>query len=415
MKVRRKIVHRKRISWLLEQDIEVKLEVLKNQLDLSRMLINELLEDEVKEYTGVRYSHNKPHNGQYDRWGFNPGSVKLAGERLRMEVPRIYDHKNKASKPLTIYEKLKELPGIDEKLLKAVLLGLSTRDYEQVIKTMLDSFGVSHSSVSNAFIEQSRRLEAFESRDLSDYEFVGVFIDGKYLAKEQMIIVLGVTLQGDKIPLGFIQSATENSTCIKELLSSLINRGLRYEDGLLCVIDGSKGVYKAVKDVFDSSAVIQRCMWHKRENVLSYLNEIGQEHYRRRLNKAYGCDNYQEAKDQLQSIIRDLKAVNLSASRSLEEGLEETLSLHRLGLIDTFRRSFSTTNCIENLNSLVGKYLNKVKHWKSSHQRYRWIACGLLESEQRMRKIHNYKKLYILKEKIKQEVQNQKVSIKEVA
>lgn len=416
MKVRRKVNNRKGITWFLEQDLEVKLEVLKHQLDLSRMLINDLLEDEVKSYAGPRYSHNKPHDGRYSRWGINPGSVKLGSERVRLEVPRIYDSEKSANKALNIYAQLKELPGIDERLLKAVLLGLSTRDYEKVIKTMIDSFGLSHSSVSKEFIEQSsRQLEAFESRDLSEYEFVGLFIDGKYLAKEQIIIVLGVTLGGDKIPLGFIQSATENAKSIKELLSSLIERGLVYEEGLICVIDGSKGIYKAVQQVFERSAVIQRCLWHKRENVLSYLNQIQQEHYKPRLNKAYGCDNYQEAKDQLQAIIRDLKEVNLSASRSLEEGLEESLTLHRLELIEQFRRSFSTTNCIESLNSQLGKYLKKVKQWKTSDQRYRWIACGLLESEQRMRKINNYKKLYLLKEKIKQEIQKKDKIMKEVA
>jgi len=416
MKVIRKLNNRKGISWLLDQDIGVKLEVLRHQLVLSRMLINDLLEDEVKSYTGSWYSHDKPHDGRYSRWGYNPGSVKLGSERIRLDIPRIYDRESKTNQSLDMYHRLKELPGIDERLLKAVLFGLSTRDYEQVIKTMIDSFGLSHSRVSNDFIEQSSgQLEAFESRDLSEYEFIGLFIDGKYLAKEQIIIVLGVTFQGDKIPLGFIQSATENSKSIKELLSNLVNRGLVYDDGLLCVIDGSKGIYKAVKQVYDSSAVIQRCVWHKRENVLSYLNHIQQNHYKRRLNKAYGCDNYQEAKAQLQAIINDLRGVNVSASRSLQEGLEETLTLHRLELIEYFQRSFSTTNCIESLNSQLGKYLKKVKHWKTSDQRYRWIACGLLESEQRMRKIHNYKKLYLLKEKIKQEIQNQNETVMEVA
>ena len=416
MKVKRRIHHRKGIKWLLEQNVEIKLEVLKHQLELSRMLINELLEDEVKSYTGERYSHTKPSESRYSRWGFNPSSVKIGSERIRVEVPRVYDHEQESNPTLDMFQRLKELPEIDERLLKAVILGLSTRDYEQVIKTMVDSFGLSSSSVSTEFIEQSsRQLEAFESRDLSDHEFVALFIDGKYLAKEQIIIVLGVTEQGDKISLGFIQSATENSVSIKELLSKLVDRGLRYEEGLLCVIDGSKGIYKAVKEVMGTYAVIQRCIWHKRENVLSYLNDMQQEHYRRRLNKAYGCDTYQEAKDQLEAIIKELKAVNVSASRSLQEGLEETLTLHRLELTEYFRRSFSTTNCIENVNSQLGKYLKKVKHWKTSLQKYRWIACGLLESELRMRKIHNYKKLDILKEKIKLEVQNQAVSKKEVA
>lgn len=163
MKVKRKIHHRKGIKWLLEQNVEIKLEILKHQLELSRMVINELLEDEVKTYTGERYSHVKPHEGRYHRWGFNPSSVKIGSERIRVEVPRVYDHEQESNPTLDMFQRLKELPGIDERLLKAVILGLSTRDDEQVIKTMVDSFGLSSSSVSTEFIEQSsRQLAAFE-------------------------------------------------------------------------------------------------------------------------------------------------------------------------------------------------------------------------------------------------------------
>ena len=413
MKVIRKLNNRKGISWLLDQDIGVKLEVLRHQLVLSRMLINDLLEDEVKSYTGSWYSHDKPHDGRYSRWGYNPGSVKLGSERIRLDIPRIYDRESKTNQSLDMYHRLKELPGIDERLLKAVLFGLSTRDYEQVIKTMIDSFGLSHSSVSNDFIEQSSgQLEAFESRDLSEYEFIGLFIDGKYLAKEQIIIVLGVTFQGDKIPLGFIQSATENSKSIKELLSNLVNRGLVYDDGLLCVIDGSKGVYKAIKETFGDYALIHRCHWHKRENVLKYLNENKQDHYRKRINKAYRSDDYNEARKLIREIITDLKTDNLSASRSMEEGLEETLTLHRLGLIEDFRKSFATTNCIENLNSQIVKYLRKVKYWKTSTQKHRWVASALLDVENRMRKVNNYTKLSLMRNRIKHEL---KLETKEVA
>ncbi len=413
MKVKTTGINRKKISWLLEQDLDVKITALQHHLDISRMLVNDILEDEVKSFTGSWYSHNKPHDGRYSRWGTNPGSIKLGERRIKLEVPRIYDHESECNKPLESYGKLHEMDAIDDRILKAMLLGLSTRDYKQVIGNLLDGFGLSSSSVSSEFIEQSnRKLEDFENRDLSDYDFISLFIDGKYLAREQIIIVLGVTIDGDKIPIGFAQSHSENSTVIKELFNKLIDRGLRYEEGLLCVIDGSKGIFKAIKETFGSYAVIHRCHWHKRENVLKYLSENKQDHYRRRINQAYRTDDYDEARKLIKEIITDLKTDNLSASRSMEEGLEETLTLHRLGLIEDFRRSFATTNCIENLNSQIEKYLRKVKYWKTSSQRYRWVAGALLDIEHRMRKVDNYTKLSMMRTKIKHEL---KVENKEVA
>jgi len=409
-------INRKKLSWLLEQDLQTKLAILNNHLEISRMLVNDILEDEVKSYSGSWYSHDKPHNSRYSRWGFNPGSVKIGDQRIPVDVPRVYDKYSGCNKQLGNYEQLKEIPAIDEGVLKAVLLGLSTRDYNQVMCNLLDSFGLSHSSVSREFIEQSsKKLEAFEKRDLSEYDFVSLFIDGKYLAKEQIIIVLGVTMQGDKIPIGFIQSTTENARSIKELLGNLINRGLQYDEGLLIVIDGSKGLYKAVKEVFGEYAVIQRCQWHKRENVISYLSESKKEHYRKRINKAYRNENYEEAKELLREIIKDLKSDNMSAAASLEEGFEETLTLHRLGLMEDFGRSFASTNCIESLNSQIEKYLKKVKYWKSSDQRYRWVSAALIEIEHRMRKVNNYQKLSEMKVKIQQKLSEKGIVAAEVA
>ena len=416
VKVKRYSINRKKISWLLEQDLDVKLHAMQYHLDITRMLINDIFEDEVKNHTGARYSHNKPKNGRYSRWGFNPGSVKLGNQRIPVSVPRMYDNKARSNKSLHTYDKLREIGEVSDTVLKAMILGLSTRDYEPVVKNLLDSFGLSHSSVSKEFIEQSsEKLKQFENRDINEHDFVALFIDGKYLAKEQIIIVLGVTIKGDKIPIGFVQAATENSTVIKELLGSLIERGLNYRDGLLCIIDGSKGIRKAIKEIFGVYAVIQRCQWHKRENVISYLNETKQDHYKRRINKAYRIEDYIEAKKYLKEIIKDLKVENLSASRSLEEGLEETLTLDRLELTEYFGRSFSTTNCIENLNSQITKYLRKVKYWQTSDQRYRWVACALLEIEQRMKKVHNYKHLNDMREKLKKEVAKQQISMSEVA
>lgn len=399
MKVKTKPVNRKKISWLLTREINIKLEMLQHHFELCRMLINEILDDEVTNLAGERYKHDKPLSNRYSRWGFNPGSVRIGDEKLRIDVPRVYDNKEQENKSLTSYNQLKEIPGVDDQLLKRVISGISTGDYRSAIQNLVDSFGLSRSSVSNRFIEVStEKLEEFNKRDFSQHDFIALFIDGKYLAKEQIIIVLGVTLKGEKIPLGFIQTNTENSGCIKELLTGLIDRGLRYREGILCIIDGSKGIRKAISEVFGKYALVQRCQWHKRENVLNYLKENSREIYRKRINKAYHTDTYLEAKKMLLSIIDDLEIENTDAANSLKEGFEETL--HKLDLVDEFGTSFTTTNCIENVNSLMNKHVGKVKYWRNSDQRHRWVACALLEIEQRLRKVDNYKKLHLLKKKI---------------
>ena len=395
----------KNLKEVFESDAITKLALLKNQYAISLMLIDEILEDEVRKYSGDRYSREKPHNGRYSRWGSNPGSVWVGDEKVSIDIPRLYDKENKQNKSLENYEKLKEIEPDEERLMKAILYGLSTNDYKAVSEQFLDSRGLSRSKVSQRFIEESsKRLEHFISRDLSENNYVAVFIDGKYFYKEQIVIAVGITDEGSKVALGFIQTTTENSTSIKQLLSDLIARGLKYEDGLLFVIDGSKGLHKAVEETFGKYSVIQRCQWHKRENVLSYLNDKDKEIYKKKLNKAYNLESYELALKELMTIYNELIKINVNAANSLKEGLEETLTLHRLGLIEDFKKSFSTTNIIENVNSQIAKYTRKVKYWKSSNQRQRWIAAGLLEAEQKMHRVVNYQKLNLLQEKIKQEV-----------
>jgi len=396
----------KTISQLLEQESSTKLALVKHYVELAVLLVNELFEDEVSSLAGERYSRDKPHEGRYSRWGSNPGSVRIGEEKVPVSVPRVYDQQDSQNISLDIYKELRDIEPDEYKLFKGMLHGLSTGDYGNVVSNFTDSFGLSRSSVSNRFIEQSTEaVKELCERDLSAQNFIALFIDGKYLAREQMVIVLGVTEQGEKIPLGFIQTNTENSRSIKQLLTDLLSRGLDCEDGLLCVIDGAKGLRKAVEDVFGNKAVVQRCQWHKRENVLSYLKKSDKDIYKKKLNKAYATEDYDEARLQLEDIIEELKHINIFASNSLVEGLEETLTIHRLGLKADFGKSFSTTNIIENLNSQLVKYIGRVKYWKTSDQRQRWVASALLEIEQKMHRVVNYRALHEMKEAIKKEVE----------
>jgi len=395
----------KSLRQTLESPFEIKMALIEHHMELARMLVREILDEEVCQLAGERYSRNKPYAGRYSRWGSNPGSVRIAGERVPVEVPRVHDNDHQQSHPLESYQALHNGAPFSEQLYDNVLLGLATGDYERVASQFVEGFGLSQSSVSRSFQERSRKaLEQFEKRSLKAYDFVGLWIDGKSQAKEQIVIALGLTIKGEKVPLGFVQATTENSPAVEGLLREITSRGFSFTEGLLCVIDGGKALTSAVNEVFGDCAVIQRCQWHKRENVVSYLNEADKEAYRRRLQKAYQESDHDKAMNALMAIHRELKPINLSAANSLMEGLEETLTLQRLGLFDLLGTSLKTTNCIENLNSQLNKYTGRVKHWRSSDQRHRWVAAALLEIEAKMRRIDNYKHLPLLRRALQEEI-----------
>jgi len=215
-------LNRRNLAWLKEQSIDLRVGILQNYLSVCQIMINELLEEEVIEKAGPRYSRQKPEHGRWSRWGYNPGSVKVGDQRVRVDVPRLFDNLDEKNTPLQRYEEIKELPEPTDQLLKGVLLGLSVRDYGKVVDSLNEGFGLSKSSVSRTFVERTEeKLKEFESRPITHHKILAIFIDGKYLSKEQIIICLGVTENGDKIPLCFTQAATENSQPIKDMLQRL--------------------------------------------------------------------------------------------------------------------------------------------------------------------------------------------------
>ena len=250
------------------------------------------------------------------------------------------------------------------------------------------------SSVSRAFIEASgTKLKEFQERTLSGERYVTLFLDGKSFADTTLVIALGVMSDGTKQFLGFVETDTENEKVLTPFLRSLIERGLDLSQGLLVVIDGAKGLRSAVRQVFQKKALVQRCMWHKRENVVSYLPKNEQATWRRRLQRAYDRPTYKEAHAELTKLHRELEGRNQSAAASLAEGLEETLTLHRLGVYELLGRSFKTTNCIESVNALVEERCAKVDSWKTSNQRHRWLATALLDIEPRLRRVKGHRHL----------------------
>jgi putative transposase len=377
--------------------------LFRNFVEMAKLHYQQMMEEEVKSKAGTKHTRGK----RYSRWGSNPGSIRIGAEKVPVEVSRLYNKLSQGTEEVECYRRLHNLSMPEEEVIKKVIKGLSQKDYEEVTRSVVESFGLSQSTISRQFMEESRkRLIEFEQRDLSCYEFVALLLDGKYLSKEQVVIALGVTSMGVKIPLGCIYTTSENSQAVKGLLQDLIRRGFRFIHGLLAIIDGSKGLRKALEEVFGKYAVIQRCQWHKRENVVSYLTTVDQEKFRKKLQRAYNETDYKDAKCRLLDIRDELRRINHSAAASLEESLEETLTVHRLGLVETFGKTFSTTNLIENVNSQLAKYLRKVKYWMNADMKARWIAVSLLECERKMRRIDSCKKLHVLKTALQMELKS---------
>lgn len=394
-------INKENLEWLISQTNDTQFELFKNFIEIAKLHYNHLLEEEVRAKAGEKYNRSE----EYSRWGSNPGSIRVGNEKVKVDVPRLLNKLTGQTESPTYYEKLHNLDMPTEEVLKKIILGLSQGDYEKVTRSVADSFGLSQSSISRRFVEESSKaLEEFENRKLDNYEFLAIVIDGKYLSRDNVVIALGVTSTGVKIPLGFIQTTTENSTAVKGLLKNLLKRGFSFTGGLLALLDGSKGLRKAVEEVFGEFVVVQRCQWHKRENVLSYLSENQKPIFKGKIQRAYSEPIYEEAKIRLFAIRDELKKINLSAANSLEEGMEETLTIHRLGLLEELGRSFTTTNMIESLNSQLAKHLRNVKNWVNSEMKSRWVATALLEIETRVRRVNNHNKLHLLKTALKVEL-----------
>lgn len=383
-----------------ESSVDSRVELIQALIPLGLMKVQEELEAEVSSLAGDRYSR-----GPVARHGKNPGSVVIGGQRVGIEVPRVRDRARGEEIPLTSYRRLHQGKDCDDAALIRVLKGLSCRDYESAAMAVPEAFGLSSSTISRRFVRASgRQLKALQERDLSGYNIVAIVLDGKTFSKDDLIVALGVTLEGPKVVLGFVEASTENERVTSEFLRGLMSRGLKIDHGLLVVVDGSKGFLAGIRKAFAGRVLIHRCQWHKRENVVSYVSKEEQPWLRKRLQHAYDRPTYKEAKRELMKIRKDLEDRNLSAVGSFDEGLEETLTLHRLGLFSVLGKSLKTTNCMESVNSMIEQRCGKVDHWKNSSQRQRWLAATILDVEPRLNRIAGYRHLPKLRDAIMREL-----------
>ncbi len=407
---RRKRKRKKRLSEVRvvsreeygEMELSAKVELIRQLIPLGLMHVRDTLQEEVRALCGARHERKAGREGW--RHGWNPGSVRIAGQRVGMRVPRVRGESSEI--PLQSYSQFSGGSGeIDELLMRRIVYGISCRNYERAAETIPGAIGLSSSTVSRCFVKaRAAQLKAFQERELSSESYVALFLDGKTFANDTMVIALGVAEDGTKRFLGFVETGTENERVVSEFLGALVDRGLDVSQGLLVVMDGAKGLRAAVRKVFGKRGVVQRCTWHKRENVVSYLPEEQQTRWRQRLRQAYDRPTYTEASTALKQLHRELESMNQSAANSLVEGMEETLTLHRLGLYPLIGLSFKTTNCIESVNSLIEERCGKVDAWRNSNQKHGWLAAALLDIEPRLRRVKGFRHLPMLRRSLQGEI-----------
>jgi transposase-like protein len=373
--------------------VEARVAMIQALIPLGLEAVGEALRQEVVTLAGERYARagGRP---ELVRWGRQRGSVYLADQKLPVVVPRVRDRARQLEVPLATYQQLQQPRAVDEGLFRRILGGLACREYGACAEAVPEAFGLARSTVSRRFVRASaRRLRELQERSLTGERWVALLIDGKTFAEDQLVIALGVTLRGEKRVLGLVQTATENGRVCAAFLRELVERGFSAGDGLLVVLDGAKGLRAAVAEVFGAAAQVQRCQWHKRENVVRHLPYGLQATWRRKLQAAYEQPTYAQAKAALRRLEAELRWLNASAAKSLSEGLEETLTLHRLGLFRELGLSFKTTNALESILAQVERRTGKVSYWRTSEQKQRWCAAALLAIEPRLRKVRGYRHL----------------------
>lgn len=364
-------------------------------MNLAMTAFTKLAEETMKwEVTQLVGPKNEPDPERENvRWGSQQGYCVVGGQKVPLERPRVRD-KRKREVALGSYEMLQGASLMEEAVWHKIMHGLSMRRYSQVVREMEQAYGIEKSTVSDHFIDASRqRLEKLQARQLDKHALCAMFIDGTCFEDQLVVVALGLTLQGHKVVLGLHQGATENTTVVKHLLDDIAKRGVDFEVPRLYVLDGGKALHSAVRKLAGKSALIQRCREHKIRNVVDHLTEQYQMDIRSKLRAAFSMNDYQDAKRALDRLLRQLMDLNPSAARSLEEGGDEILTVHRLRVPGKLRQTLSSTNVIESAFSIVENICRNVKRWQGGDQYLRWVASGLLWAESRWNRVHGYRQL----------------------
>jgi putative transposase len=360
--------------------------------------LEELLRDDAARIAGPKGVHRAERT--HHHWGSVPTELPLGGRRVTIKRPRVRSRSGREE----VLPTLAHLRGTDplpERVVNQILVGVSTRGYDASLEAPpagVRSRGTSRSAASRHLVARtSRGLRDQLVRRLDDVRLAVLMLDGLNVGEHTVVVALGVTPKGVKIPLGLWVGSTENARVCTDLLQNILERGLKVDDPILCAIDGGKGIRKALRDVWGDLAVVQRCQVHKLRNVRDQLPDHRHMHVTRVMRDAYGSASTDVARRRLRALAAWLERNGeATAAGSLREGLEETLTVMKLGLPSSLRRSLSTTNSVENLISSIRKVTRNVKRWRGADMARRWTALGIHHAERNFRRFRGFEALPVL-------------------
>jgi putative transposase len=329
------------------------------------------------------------------RHGSEGGSVTLGGRRVAVRRPRVRAADGSGEVAVPSYELFSGTEVLGRMAVERMLAGLSTRRYrhglEPVGETVAaEAAATSRSAVSRRFVAATEHaLAELMGADLSVVDLVVLMVDGVHFAEHTCVVALGIGIDGTKHPLALVEGSTENATLVTDLLVGLRERGLDVTRPILAVLDGSKALSRAVRDVFDKP-VIQRCQQHKIRNVRDRLPDKLRALVERRMREAYHADSALTAEAKLTALAAELDKTHPGAAASLREGLAETLSILRLNVPPTLARTLRSTNPIESMISICRDHSTNVKRWRDGQMALRWCAAGMVEATKQFRRVNGH-------------------------
>ena len=355
------------------------------------VVMQEMLAEELASIVGPK--HARLGVDRVGNWhGTTTGQVVLGSQKVSVARPRgrLVDG---GEVELATWEAFASEDLLRQVVVERMLAGVATRRHVDVAEPVGAVAGkaTSKSAVSRRFTAATQAaLGELLARDLSTLETAVLMIDGLSVADQMITVALVITADGTKVPVGLVLGDTENSVVVTDLLADLVARGLRYENGILAVLDGSKALRKAVVKVFGERALIQRCTLHKRRNVIGYLPVDDRDAIDRRLALAFAQPDSAKGLKACRDLAKQLEAKHPDAAASLREGLAEMFSVAGLGVTGRLRSSLTNTNCIESMISITRTTTGRVKHWRDGTMKKRWIAAGMLEAERSFRRLKGH-------------------------
>jgi transposase-like protein len=369
----------------------------------TRLLLELLMDAEAEQRCGRRYGREEGRTNV--RWGRENGTAILTGGKVEVSRPRIRAWRNMngagGEVQLETYKAMNREELMDGPLMASILSGVSTRQYAKILSRGLEAKGVSKSAISRKAIAATKpTVEQFRKRSLDQLDLVALLFDGIHIAKKQMIVSIGIDMNGRKHVLGLHLGATESDVVCRDLIRDLVDRGLSCEKEYLFVIDGSTALVKAIHARFGQNTAIQRCQEHKIRDVLAYVPVKRRREVREKMQAAYNQASEKEALKRLAKIRAELAAFSQNAVGAITEGMYETVTVLRLGISGLLRQSLRTTNIIESAFSSVRRYMGRVTKFKDEEQVYLWVTRSLIEAEKHFRVLPGYRQLSSLRDKL---------------